>query len=200
MKNILLISILFLFCNCNQQNHTYEIFGLLPSDIYNGELIYLVPFENASPEIVDSTRIINGKFNFKGNDEKVRILRLRPQLRLAIQELIVITEPGTIYVHADSISSAYGTPQNEILQGWKNNVTQIQKESKLINQRLKKTNHKADSLKLLSWKDSLIAKQQDYNYQILQQNDSNTVGKFIYRMTYHSLRKEQKKSLSKLSD
>ena len=60
MKIILLISILFLFCHCKPQNYTYEISGSLPSNIYDGELIYLVPFKNASPETVDSTRIKDG--------------------------------------------------------------------------------------------------------------------------------------------
>ena len=102
MKITLLISILLLFCQCSQHNYTYKISGTLPSSIYDGELMYLVPFENASPETVDSTRIRNGKFNFKGNGEEMKILRMRTKLRLAIQELIVITESGTTYIIADS--------------------------------------------------------------------------------------------------
>ena len=199
MKIILLISILFLFCHCKPQNYTYEISGSLPSNMYDGELIYLVPFKNASPETVDSTRIIDGKFTFKGNDEEVKILRMRTLLRLAIQELIVITEPGTTYIIADSISSAYGTPQNEVLQSWKNNLIKTHKESVILHQKIKEANTTQDSLLLASIKDSLIVSQQDFNYQILMQNDSNTVGQFIYSMTYHSLREEQKKSLDKLS-
>ncbi len=200
MKIILLISILFLFCHCKPQNYTYEISGSLPSNIYDGELIYLVPFKNASPETVDSTRIKDGKFTFKGNDEEVKILRMRPLLRLAIQELIVITEPGTTYIIADSTSAAYGTPQNEVLQNWKNNLIKTNSESAILHQRIKEASNTQDSLLLASFKDTLIIRQQDFNYQILMQNDSNTVGQFIHSMTYHSLREEQKKSLDKLSN
>ena len=124
---------------------------------------------------------------------------MRTLLRLAIQELIVITEPGTTYVIADSTSSAYGTPQNEVLQSWKNNLTKTNSELAILHQRIKEASTTQDSLLLASFKDSLIIRQQDFNYQILMQNDSNTLGRFIHSMAYHSLREEQKKSLDNLS-
>lgn len=39
------------------------------------------------------------------------MLRLRHLLRIYIQELLVVTEPGTIHVKADSVGSVTGTPQ-----------------------------------------------------------------------------------------
>ncbi len=49
----------------------------------------------------------------------MRVLRLRHLLRIYIQELLVVTEPGTIHVKADSVGSVTGTPQNDALQKWK---------------------------------------------------------------------------------
>ena len=62
---------------------------------------------------------------------------------------------------ADSSSSAYGTPQNETLQNWKNNLMKARKESVDIYQKIKEPNSIKDSLSHASRKDSLIAIQQD---------------------------------------
>ena len=78
---------------------------------YDGEWIYLVPMENA-PGRVDSVKITNASFSFSGQGEEMRVLRLRHLLRIYIQELLVVTEPGTIHVKADSVGSVTGTPQN----------------------------------------------------------------------------------------
>lgn len=58
-------------------------------------------------------------FSFSGQGEEMRVLRLRHLLRVYIQELLVVTEPGTIHVKADSVGSVTGTPQNDALQKWK---------------------------------------------------------------------------------
>lgn len=92
---------------------------------YDGEWIYLVPMENA-PGRVDSVKITNASFSFSGQGEEMRVLRLRHLLRIYIQELLVVTEPGTIHVKADSVGSVTGTPQNDALQKWKEGREKMQ--------------------------------------------------------------------------
>ena len=109
---------LFLLAGCKEHSHDYTITGTLPSEQYDGEWMYLTPMENARGRI-DSVKISNASFTFTGSGEEMRVLRLRPILRLKIQELLVVTEPGQITVKADSIGSVTGTPQNNALQEWK---------------------------------------------------------------------------------
>lgn len=99
-----------LWASCGNSGQNYVIEGTLPSLKYDGEWIYLVPMENA-PGRVDSVKITNASFSFSGQGEEMRVLRLRHLLRIYIQELLVVTEPGTIHVKADSVGSVTGTPQ-----------------------------------------------------------------------------------------
>ena len=122
IKHIYSIIILFLLFGCSSRTIDYRIQGTLPSSDFDGELIYLVHFENTSPQPVDSTVILNGTVKFEGNGEEGKMLRMRPSLRLRSQELIIITEPGVINVIVDSISSSSGTLQNEALQKWKDQL------------------------------------------------------------------------------
>ena len=103
-----------LWASCENSRQNYVIEGTLPSLKYDGEWIYLVPMENA-PGRVDSVKITNASFSFSGQGEEMRVLRLRHLLRIYIQELLVVTEPGTIHVKADSVGSVTGTPQNDAL-------------------------------------------------------------------------------------
>ena len=86
-----------LWASCGNSGQNYVIEGTLPSVKYDGEWIYLVPMENA-PGRVDSVKITNASFSFSGQGEEMRVLRLRHLLRIYIQELLVVTEPGTIHV------------------------------------------------------------------------------------------------------
>ena len=63
MKNS--VFVLFLFLISCQSRNNYTIVGQLPGKTYDGELIYLVPMENASKERVDSTFIKDGSFQFE---------------------------------------------------------------------------------------------------------------------------------------
>ena len=94
-----------LWASCGNSGQNYVIEGTLPSVKYDGEWIYLVQLENA-PGRVDSVKITNASFSFSGQGEEMRVLRLRHLLRIYIQELLVVTEPGTIHVKADSVGSA----------------------------------------------------------------------------------------------
>ena len=59
-KYIYVITTLFCFISCTSSKFDYEIHGIMPSTDFDGELIYLVPLENPSPETVDSVKIVNG--------------------------------------------------------------------------------------------------------------------------------------------
>ena len=108
------------FTACTSPNSVIE--GTLPSDKYDRQVVFWVPMEGEHPRPVDSTHIQNNTFRLvisPHNLNKMGIVRVRPHLRLALQEILVFTEAGTVNVHLDSLSRATGTPLNETLQYWK---------------------------------------------------------------------------------
>ena len=155
--------------------------------------MYLTPMENARGRI-DSVKISNASFTFTGSGEEMRVLRLRPILRLKIQELLVVTEPGQITVKADSIGSATGTPQNNALQEWKE-----MREKKLAAygqlRRELKASVGTDSLLLVQRLKDLSNEERTYNFHFLCRLGHNTLGLFMQEMLRPTLTDEQKKQL-----
>lgn len=182
-----------LWAGCGNSGQNYVIEGTLPSVKYDGEWIYLVPMENA-PGRVDSVKIANASFSFSGQGEEMRVLRLRHLLRFYIQELLVVTEPGTIHVKADSIGAVTGTPQNDALQAWKEAREKKQVSYRFIRNGLRNATGK-DSLHLIRMRDSLIAQERETNFLFLKEQGNNTLGTFMRKMVHGSLTEEQQKQL-----
>ena len=179
--------------SCGNSGQNYVIEGTLPSTKYDGEWIYLVPMENASGR-VDSVKIANASFSFSGEGEEMRVLRLRHLLRIYIQELLVVTEPGTIHVKADSLGSVTGTPQNDALQKWKEGREKKQTAYRFIRQGLR-TAAGEDSLHLVQMRDTLRKQEQEMNFLFLKEQGNNTLGTFMKKMLRGSLTEEQQKQL-----
>lgn len=195
----LLIFCIFLALTCCvKSKQEYWIKGTLSSNQYDGEWIYLVPMHNA-PGRVDSTRITDGTFSFRGKGEEMRVLRVRPVLRFRIQELLVITEPGTIVVRADSTGSVTGTPQNDALQAWKQEKEKKETAFRFIEKSLQTAN-KQDSLLLVQTRDNLIRQEQEMNFRFLKEQGDNTVGQFMRQRLLGTLTDEQKKLLNENSE
>lgn len=182
-----------LWAGCGDSRQKYRIEGTLPSVQYDGEWIYLVPMENA-PGRVDSVKIANASFAFSGQEEEVKVLRMRPPLRLKIQELLVVTEPGMIRVKADSIGTVTGTPQNDALQRWKEDKEKKQAAYWFIRTGLKEATGE-DSLGLVQMRDTLRMQEQERDFLLLKEQGTNTLGKFMQNILHASLTEEQKKRL-----
>ena len=120
----LLIAILALGMGCcSKPDKEYIVKGSTSQSRLNGKKVYLVPYggPNAPDSLgVDSTVIQDGKFEFRGQKgEFLARVTIDMKHRFGTQDLLIITEPGTINVVIDSVSSGKGTPQNDALQQWK---------------------------------------------------------------------------------
>ncbi len=132
MKRILFFSVMamiaIVMASCQQKSEC-RIHGTVVGDKYEGKRIFLVPFTGpATAETVDSIEIKDGKFEFTPDSMQMYKILLDYHYRFGTQPLIVIAEPGNIYVTIDSISSAKGTPQNDSLQSWKELTENYHKE------------------------------------------------------------------------
>lgn len=108
---------------CSESKEEYVIKGTTSQSRLNGKKVFLSPY--GKPGIrdsigVDSAFIKDGKFEIRGHRGKF-LARVTIEIneRFGTQDLLVVTEPGVINVVIDSVSSGHGTPQNDLLQEWK---------------------------------------------------------------------------------
>lgn len=112
-------------CSGNNKNNKeeYIVRGTTSQTRLNGQKVYLVPYGSPLLEDslgVDSVVIRDGKFEFRGNKgEFLARVTIDIKHRYGTQDLLVVTEPGVTSVVIDSISSSSGTPQNDMIQWWK---------------------------------------------------------------------------------
>lgn len=120
MKKALILSVLFgaVLLSCNKADE-YRIHGRVTSNELEGIQVFLVPVGHEEPENVDSVYIHNHEFFFKGREHWMCDIRLDRRHRDKGQNLLVVTEPGDIYVTIGPDSRGGGTPQNDSLQIWK---------------------------------------------------------------------------------
>ena len=172
----------------------FLIKGQLMADRPDSALMFLVPMEGPHPRPVDSVFITgDGKFEFRGNVEQMAVLRLAWRQRIGTQELLVVTEPGITEVVIDSISSSYGTPQNEALQQWKEKREKYSQEMQAIFQK-----YPANDPRNKVLKDSLRNADNDYNYQFLKNLGRNTLSIFLNKMIGGSLDSLRRAELNEL--
>lgn len=107
-----------LLASCAHDNECV-IHGTVTNPDLEGAKVYFVPVEEESMENLDSTYIHNQFFEFRGTEERVVDIRLEKRRRLGVETLLVVTEPGDIYVTIGKSSTGRGTPQNDTIQAWK---------------------------------------------------------------------------------
>lgn len=168
--------------SCSSPNE-YSITGTVPKGLYEGEWIYSTPAEGNFIGRIDSCRIKDSKFHFTGNKEEVRIIRLKPILRLVAQEMLVVTEPGTIHVAVNTSSKVWGTPQNDTLMQWKNAVMQYINTKRVLLQA--QQTHSSPSVihTLQQSTDSINKALISETQRIIRNNKGTTLAKFLQNTT-----------------
>lgn len=119
MKKVFILAALaaILLSACGRDQ--YRIHGRVTSNDLEGVRVFLVPIGHEEPENVDSLEIHNHEFFFNGREHWMCEIRLHRQHRDKGQNLLVVTEPGDIYVTIGPDSHGGGTPLNDSLQVWK---------------------------------------------------------------------------------
>lgn len=164
----------------------FRIEGQLQGNQLDSALLFLVPMEGPHPRPVDSVYVgRDGKFVFTGNVEQMAVLRLSWHQRYGTQDLLVVTEPGVIHVTLDSVSSAYGTPQNDALQQWKEwreDYTRQTRELYLLSTRVGR-----ESEEYKSAYQALRQAGSDFNYDFFHRQGRQTLTVFLYKMAAGSI-------------
>ena len=200
MKNVLIL-VLVIFLACCKNNSTV-IEGSLTSDRYDNEWVYWVPFKYDSLKTVDSALIQKNAFKLLISDhnrDKIGIIRVRYQLRLALQDILVYTEPGIVHVHLDSLSRSTGTPLNDVLQNWKDRKHSYDTEIYDMRRKYRKADD-SEKEKIKEQMEKASTAYKNDIYQIILENKNNEAGKFIYSINKRQFTDEQVKEIEDYSD
>jgi len=195
-KNWVLLGVLFLLFAMSCNKPTFEIKGELPNSKFDGEWIFLVPMEEHTVKDVDSVLIENSSFAFHGNIERVAIIRARIALRLRLQELLVVTEPGKIEVKLDSISSGGGTVQNDALERWK--TYRAETYTTLVKAKESAKNDTTNTLETDAIIEKIKNESKDFNYKILKEMGDNTLGNFLHNKVRVAIPEDKKEEIDSL--
>ena len=117
-------------CGNSSTSVSCNIEGTAPTSL-NGKKIYLVPlFGPRDKAHVDSAVVTDGKFQISTDTLMMAMLRVDFKARFGTQDLLVVTEDGTIHATIGALSHAGGTPLNDSLQVWKDLTEACKKEQK----------------------------------------------------------------------
>jgi hypothetical protein len=194
-----LLSFFLLYLLSCQNEKRFSIAGCLPGGIYNGESIYLVPIENVSKERVDSSVVDNGFFRFEGEaiHPEIYVIRARPLLRLNLEELLVVKEPGNLTVQLDKSSSVHGTALNDSLQIWKERKMRYDFVNAELIKRFRESKDDTEKQALKAKQDSLHVLSNQFHFNFVLRNEDNIVGQFVQKIMDGSFTDEQKQALIK---
>ncbi len=186
MKNlIILLTSIFLLISCSDKEK-YTIDGAVyAGGNFEGEMVYLVPFfRSTSDSRIDSATIQNSRFHFEGevSGSEVYEIRFRPMMELFLDKLVVIKEPGSVWVILNRPSTAQGTPLNDSLQTWRIYQTKVNQNIQQLNRMLKRA--PAGTTKPIQDEiDSIKMSFERYNRGIVQRNP-NAFGDYVDKYTY----------------
>lgn len=178
------IAILLFQCTSIPENSIIN--GKLDNSKYDGEYIYLVPFKNSKKELVDSTIVREGKFSFKGKvrNPEIFVVRTRHKLRFELQDLLIVKEPGEIFINLSHNSSAYGTALNDSLQKWKENKMEFDNQIRITSNKYRATEDTLIKKELRLKLDSIKSESKSYHKTFINNNINNKVGDLVQNLLY----------------
>ena len=187
MKNIIITIGLFSAMGCmvmsscsSETVKKSRIHGTMESANWDGKKIYLVPmFGHVDAAYVDSTIIKNRKFEFATDSCEMKRITVEVTARYGTQDLLVVTEPGDIQVSIGKNSRAGGTPENDSLQIWKD---QLMKYSAVLNLLSKQEKYVNDTSLLKSKRKAIISQITSYTEQMKKRMSSGPFKTFLEKM------------------
>ena len=187
MKNIIITIGLFSAMGCmvmsscsSETVKKSRIHGTMESANWDGKKIYLVPmFGHVDAAYVDSTIIKNRKFEFATDSCEMKRITVEVTARYGTQDLLVVTEPGDIQVSIGKNSRAGGTPENDSLQVWKD---QLMKYSAALNLLSKQEKYVNDTSLLKSKRKAIISQITSYTEQMKKRMSSGPFKTFLEKM------------------
>ena len=120
----------------------YQLTGKVSGADFNGKYVYMYEFGKRDAAPVDSALVDKGAFLFKGEQAtpELRVLRFAPEAMEAISpretgpgqnrpySAVLVLENAPLTVTLNTISTIAGSPENDAIQGFVNEMEKIQVE------------------------------------------------------------------------
>jgi len=191
--------LLFIICGCHTaEKKTMNIEGRISSEC-DGQIIYLVPRPHPTSETVDSAYIANGSFSFSiPADSAIYDITISRRANAYIQRLLIIAEEGTLHVNMGTNSSGSGTPLNDRLQHWKEQMEATGEKAALLSQKINK-NKENDTIAtiLKKQRESIYESFGDSTLCFIKQN-MNPLGGYLFMTLENLFNEQQTNELKKL--
>lgn len=167
-------------CQKADEGGECRIHGTMQSSRWDGKRIFLVPmFGPQDAAHVDSVVIENGKFEFTADTTEMKVIRVDYHYREGAQDLLVVSEPGDVKVTIGSNSVSSGTPQNDSLQVWKDQLMTFNQAYRQL--RMQASEAKNDSILMTKGKE-VQQQLQDYNRAFTARQPKGVLREFLERM------------------
>ncbi len=160
---------------------TCRIHGTMESSRWDGKKIFLVPmFGLQDAAHVDSVVIKDGKFEFTVDTTELKVIRVDYHYRDGAQDLLVVSEPGDVKVTIGANSISGGTPQNDSLQVWKDQMLKFDAEYKQL--RMQARQERSDAILMTKGKEVQKALR-EYNAEFAKRMTPGVFKDFLRRMS-----------------
>jgi hypothetical protein len=198
-KYILPVVFILALSSCKEKP-CFIVDGKVSYKAFEGSRIYLVALDAPITRNVDSTVVINGTFSFrvKADSTIAKILRLPIRYPNMAEDLVVITEPGTLHAVIGTKSYGEGTRLNDKLQQWK--------QAKNTYDSLQTSIFEGKNLQNMEKKDvdSLIAAANKVKdsflpgiVNLINENLNNGIGLLLFKVYYQQLSPETREAVEK---
>lgn len=194
-----LILLMFAISGCHPVNEkTMNIKGQISSE-YDGQIAYLVPRPHPTPQTVDSIVIQNGAFAFIiPADSAIYDITISRKANARTQRLLVIAEEGMLQVKMDISSSSQGTPLNDQLQRWKEQMEAAGEKAILLTQKISKNKENKKLIKTLKEeRETIYESFGDSTFNFIKRN-MNPLGGYLFLTMENRFNEQQSNELKKL--
>lgn len=152
-----------------------------------------------TPETVDSAYIVNGTFSFSiPADSAIYDIVISRRANAPIQRLLVVAEEGTLHANMGMNSSGIGTPLNNQLQHWKEQMESAGEKAALLSQKINKNKKDSTITAILKkQRDSIYESFGDSTFCFIKQN-LNPLGGYLFMTLEHMFNEQQANDLKRL--
>jgi thiol-disulfide isomerase/thioredoxin len=175
MKNSIVITILatLTLAACTSTPKSYRVVGVVPDDSYNGKMVYL--YDYATRETIDSTLVTGRKFMFTGTASTAMVSRL------AIERLdaVLILENGKISVDMADPESAKGTPLNNELSKYLNELAVFEAERMARYTEIAQSEEATRQIRYIEAYDQYVAQVEPLYSKYFDANKNNALGAYV---------------------
>ena len=142
---------------------------------------------------------VNGTFSFSiPADSAIYDIVISRRANAPIQRLLIVAEEGTLHANMGMNSSGTGTPLNNQLQHWKEQMESAGEKAALLSQKINKNKKDSTITAILKkQRDSIYESFGDSTFCFIKQN-LNPLGGYLFMTLEHMFNEQQANDLKRL--